>query len=64
MLQTFPRRYKFVAPGEPVRFNHLGRLIGNAVPVRLGEVIAHTLVEHVRLADAGELSAVEPGALF
>jgi DNA (cytosine-5)-methyltransferase 1 len=64
MLQTFPRGYKFVAPGKPVRFNHLGRLIGNAVPVRLGEVIAHTLVDHVRLADAGELSAVEPGALF
>jgi DNA (cytosine-5)-methyltransferase 1 len=25
----------------------MGRLIGNAVPVRLGEVIAQTLVDHV-----------------
>jgi DNA (cytosine-5)-methyltransferase 1 len=48
MLQTFPRRYKFVKEGEPVQFAPLGRLIGNAVPVRLGEVIAELLVEHVR----------------
>jgi DNA (cytosine-5)-methyltransferase 1 len=47
MLQTFPRDYRFVADGEKVRFSHLGRLIGNAVPVRLGEVIAETLMGHV-----------------
>ncbi|MET3307930.1 DNA cytosine methyltransferase [Bradyrhizobium diazoefficiens] len=47
MLQTFPRSYAFVAPGERVRFSHMGRLIGNAVPVRLGEVIAETFVRHV-----------------
>jgi DNA (cytosine-5)-methyltransferase 1 len=47
MLQTFPRTYKFVPPGEPVRFNKLGRLIGNAVPVRLGEFIAGALTRHV-----------------
>jgi DNA (cytosine-5)-methyltransferase 1 len=50
MLQTFPRSYKFVKPGEAVRFNKLGRLIGNAVPVRLGEVIASTLVKHAQFA--------------
>jgi DNA (cytosine-5)-methyltransferase 1 len=48
MLQTFPRDYAFVAPGATVRFNKMGRLIGNAVPVRLGEVIGTTLVEHAR----------------
>lgn len=48
MLQTFPRSYAFVAPGGKVRFNKMGRLIGNAVPVRLGEVIGRTLVEHAR----------------
>ena len=47
MLQTFPRNYAFVAPGERVRFSHMGRLIGNAVPVRLGEIIAETFVRHV-----------------
>jgi DNA (cytosine-5)-methyltransferase 1 len=46
MLQTFPRRYKFVRPGEPVKFSVLGRLIGNAVPVRLGEAIGKRLVRH------------------
>jgi DNA (cytosine-5)-methyltransferase 1 len=47
MLQTFPRNYAFVEPGKRVRFNHMGRLIGNAVPVQLGEVIAKTFVQHV-----------------
>lgn len=48
MLQTFPATYKFVPPGERVRFNKLGRLIGNAVPVRLGQVIAETLAKHIQ----------------
>ena len=48
MLQTFPRRYAFVKPGYPVRFSTLGRLIGNAVPVRLGEILGRCLREHVR----------------
>ncbi|MEX5568071.1 DNA cytosine methyltransferase [Pseudomonas syringae] len=47
MLQTFPQDYQFVPAGTPIRFNKMGRLIGNAVPVRLGEVIAQTLVLHV-----------------
>ncbi|AYD89027.1 DNA cytosine methyltransferase [Actinomyces sp. 2119] len=46
ILQTFPPKYKFVRPDEPVRFNVLGRLIGNAVPVRLGEAVGQTLVAH------------------
>jgi DNA (cytosine-5)-methyltransferase 1 len=47
MLQTFPESYAFVPAGEPIKFNKMGRLIGNAVPVRLGEVIAHSLIKHV-----------------
>jgi DNA (cytosine-5)-methyltransferase 1 len=47
MLQTFPRDYAFTSPEAKVRFNRLGRLIGNAVPVRLGEVIGEALVRHV-----------------
>lgn len=47
ILQTFPPKYKFVAPHETVRFSVLGRLIGNAVPVRLGEVVGQTIVAHV-----------------
>ncbi|MDX8437180.1 DNA cytosine methyltransferase [Mesorhizobium abyssinicae] len=47
MLQTFPRDYEFVPKGGRVVFDKLGRLIGNAVPVRIGEVIADALVNHV-----------------
>ncbi|MDS9590070.1 MULTISPECIES: DNA cytosine methyltransferase [Pseudomonas] len=47
ILQTFPEEYKFLPDDEKVRFNKLGRLIGNAVPVRLGEVIAETLFSHL-----------------
>ena len=48
MLQTFPKTYAFSPEGTPVKFSRMGRLIGNAVPVRLGEVIAKSLVNHVR----------------
>jgi DNA (cytosine-5)-methyltransferase 1 len=47
MLQTFPEDYDFIDPEEEVNFTKLGRLIGNAVPVRLGEVIGSSLVRHV-----------------
>lgn len=47
ILQTFPHDYEFLRPGERVRFNILGRLIGNAVPVRLGEVLAEALIKHL-----------------
>jgi DNA (cytosine-5)-methyltransferase 1 len=50
MLQTFPRDYKFASDSDPVHFNRLGRLIGNAVPVRAGEAIGKVLMRHVALA--------------
>lgn len=46
MLQTFPKDYKFVKAKEPVQITAVGRLIGNAVPVRLGEVIGRSIVRH------------------
>jgi DNA (cytosine-5)-methyltransferase 1 len=48
MLQTFPEDYSFVPPGAPVKFGKMGRLIGNAVPVQLGEAIGRSLVTHVQ----------------
>ncbi len=48
MLQTFPETYAFAPEGAPIKFSKMGRLIGNAVPVRLGEVIAKSLVSHVQ----------------
>jgi DNA (cytosine-5)-methyltransferase 1 len=55
ILQTFPGSYRFLPRGETVLFSVLGRLIGNAVPVRIGEVVAETFVAH-----EGRFSA--PGA--
>jgi DNA (cytosine-5)-methyltransferase 1 len=47
LLQTFPRRYRFTAPRDPITFHHLGRLIGNAVPVRLGRIIGRSILRHL-----------------
>lgn len=47
MLQGFPKGYSFIPKGEPVSFSKLGRLIGNAVPVKLAEEIGRILVKHV-----------------
>ena len=47
MIQTFPRRFHFVAPSEEIAFNRVGRLIGNAVPVRLGEIIGKSIRLHI-----------------
>lgn len=47
LLQTFPRHYRFTAPGDPITFDHLGRLIGNAVPVRLGRIIGRSILRHL-----------------
>ena len=47
ILQTFPKNYCFLAPSEKVNFSKIGRLIGNAVPVRLGEIVAESLISHV-----------------
>lgn len=47
IIQTFPIDYQFVEPGTRVEFRTLGRLIGNAVPVRLGEIVAASLLKHI-----------------
>ncbi len=46
-LQSFPPDYEFTRPGEQVCQTSIGRLIGNAVPVTLGEVIGASLLSHV-----------------
>lgn len=48
MLQGFPQKYKFISDEEPVSFSKVGRLIGNAVPVTLAEVIGGALIRHVK----------------
>lgn len=47
IFQGFPREYKFVPPEEPIAIKTVGRLIGNAVPVKLGEVIGFSFRAHL-----------------
>lgn len=46
ILQTFPGKYKFIPSTSPVELKRLGRYIGNAVPVRLGEIIGESIIKH------------------
>lgn len=47
ILQSFPKNYKFVKAGDDYSFKTIGRMIGNAVPVRLGEVVGKTIKRHL-----------------
>ena len=47
LLQTFPPHYDFVDPNRPFIYKDIARHIGNAVPVRLGEVIGQSIYEHL-----------------
>ncbi len=47
ILQSFPEDYVFSRPGEPISKKSVGKLIGNAVPPVLGEVIGKSIVAHV-----------------
>lgn len=47
ILQSFPENYEFSPPGSEPTFATLGRLIGNAVPVRLGEAIGRSIRRHL-----------------
>ena len=48
MLQTFPRDYDFIDPDRNFVFSDVARHIGNAVPVRLGQVIGESIVKHLQ----------------
>lgn len=52
ILQSFPEDYQFVKSGGEYAFKTIGRLIGNAVPVRLGEVVGKTINRHLKEQNA------------
>lgn len=47
ILQTFPKKYRFTPSTSPVEIKRLGRHIGNAVPVRLAEIIGRSIIKHL-----------------
>lgn len=48
LLQTFPMTYRFFPNEQEVSLSKVSRYIGNAVPPRLGEIIAESIKEHIR----------------
>jgi len=46
MLQGFPKKYKFARDKDEIHMKTIGRLVGNAVPVRLGFVIGRSIIKH------------------
>lgn len=53
LLQTFPSDYGFVEPGRKPNMRATGKLIGNAVPVALGRIIARSVRRHLAAHPAG-----------
>jgi len=47
ILQSFPADYVFIPEDGNVNIKVIGRLIGNAVPVKLGELIGESMQAHV-----------------
>lgn len=47
LLQTFPPNYNFINPNSNFVFSDIARHIGNAVPVRLGEIIGISIRNHI-----------------
>ena len=47
LLQTFPKTYKFFQDEETISITIASRYIGNAVPPKLGDVIAKSIFNHL-----------------
>jgi DNA (cytosine-5)-methyltransferase 1 len=47
ILQTFPKKYKLFDPSRKISTPSIERHIGNAVPVRLGQIIAQSIKKHI-----------------
>ncbi|KAA8997652.1 DNA cytosine methyltransferase [Affinibrenneria salicis] len=47
ILQSFPKKYRFIDKKTPFSFRKLGTMIGNAVPVTIGEIIGRSFIRHI-----------------
>jgi|TARA_A100001518_G_C1223444_1_gene69290 DNA (cytosine-5)-methyltransferase 1 len=55
ILQSFPDNYAFFEPGTEMSTRAICTMIGNAVPVRLGEIVGETFKQHLL-----ELNTIQP----
>lgn len=62
ILQGFPKQYAFVGDNKPVHFKVLGRMIGNAVPVALGEAIGKSIIAHLGVTAVEDQAKSQEGA--
>ena len=60
LLQSFPKRYRFTKPKAEVHYKTVGRLIGNAVPVKLAKAIGLSIIRHIELYTIQVHPAVNP----
>jgi DNA (cytosine-5)-methyltransferase 1 len=56
IFQGFPKDYKFVSPEKQISKKIVGRMIGNAVPVKLGEVIGKSILAHLEKYSPSDVS--------
>ena len=49
LIQTFPLNYQFTKPGESFSLKDIAREIGNAVPVKLGEIIGKSILKYYKI---------------
>lgn len=62
MLQMFPKDYSFVEEEtDDISFKDIGRFIGNAVPVRLAEVIGESILQHLDKRDVTDRTGAQDG---
>lgn len=47
LIQTFPQSYKFFPDEQQVSITKASRYIGNAVPPKLGEILAKSIINHI-----------------
>jgi len=59
LLQSFPKKFRLLAPGQRVNGAQLARQIGNAVPVKLSRVIARAIKQHLRAVTKASIDASE-----
>jgi DNA (cytosine-5)-methyltransferase 1 len=58
MLQTFPKEYSFLkGDQDEIHYNQIGRFIGNAVPVRLAEIVGESINQHLNHHDVKDRNA-------
>lgn len=47
IFQTFPESYEFIEENDTIQISVIGKMIGNAVPPKLGKIIGQSFIEHL-----------------